>query len=1161
MTKLCIVFWATAAISLAQIGTSTITGRVTDSSGAVIPGVNVSIVQKATNFTSNVVTNSEGIYRVPSLIPGSYRVSFEASGFKRVVNDDVELRTGDTLAVDAAMQVGQITESVEVTSAAPLLETETSSTRTVMSGEVLYEMPLYQRYINTTMNLTPGMSQGGYAYGGSLGSYHLAGQRSGAIGIFEDGVVGASAQGGVDTIKPLQNSVAEVNVITTVPPAEYGHSAGGVISVVKKSGTNELHGMASWYGRTRIMQHRRYFDRARTTSPVPGKPDGLESFFMQPDGNLGGPVVIPKLYNGRDKTFFFVGYQRLHEKKYAQVFTSVPDLDMRQGLFNFRGANPIYDPATTRRLPDGTWTRDPFPDGRIPLNRIDPVARNVLQADPWVDPNQTGSLTGTGPQNNVLADEFARTFFNDWNLRMDHQFSPAFRLNGSFTMNELSGFGRPVAFDQTVFDASQGNYSPVRTTNTSVGYTWLVSPSLINDSRVGYYTRRTQTQVPSFGQGWPSQLGIPNVDDALMPSFGFYNVAGQSADSATGPGIYGITGATPNNNLNENISFRNDTTWIRGSHAFKFGYEILQFRAHYANFARFTDFDFANVTAALQPSGQPVPNTGIPFAGLLTGYVNSATFNSELTSWLPRSTVHSFYIQDDWKVTPTLTLNLGVRYSNESPFNTQYNLMSNFDPDAIDDVTGRKGAIVHPTSGLNKRDSNNFNPRIGVSWHPLEKWVFRGGFGMYTVDNRFPQSRGQFDEYVATAVQQSLPGNPTPAFRLSEGPAPVDFNVRPDGSSPFLGTNFGGRTVEWWDPNLRNPYTMNWNGGVQYEFTRNYLLDITYQGSAGVGLLERWNANTFPLDFAANDPQLRAQAFAAPQNFRPFPHFGDIRMRSNFGHSTYHAGTIKVDKRYSQGLVFSTFYTFSKAINSQDNDNDGSGVAPIQNRSLEKARAGYDRTHRFVASVNYELPFGRGKRWANSGWKNMVIGGFEISVVQTLESGNPLNFSFANSPYNYWPTFAGSRRPDVVSDMDIREGWVDVGPDRFSQANSYSVFTGENNGLSNFALPGGCPAVIPAGFDRSQCDFRIGNAGRNIVTGTPLRWTTVSAQKNFRINERWNAQLRWDMQNAFKTFNFNTPNTTVDFRNPQNFGKVTGDPTTASFGGQPLMNLTVMIQF
>jgi hypothetical protein len=1156
------------SLAWSQIGTSTITGRVSDASGALVPGANVTIVQKDTNFTFTTQSNAEGLYRVVSLQPGGYRVTVEASGFKKAVFDDVVLRTGDTLAVDVVMQLGQVSETIEVSSTAPLLETETSATGTVVSGNTLYELPLYQRYINSTLNLVPGMTSGGYAYGGSLGSYHLAGQRNGAIGIFEDGVNGNDQISGTETVKPLQNSVAEVKVISTVPPAEYGHSAGGVISVVKKSGTNEFHGMASWYGRTRMMQHRLFFDKFRTSDPTPTRPDGVPTFFMQPDANIGGPIV-------KNKTFFFFGYQRLHEKKVAQVTAVAPTAAMKAGNFNFPGvtSNVIYDPSTTRQIPVGTgnctatsnngnpcWTRDPFPGNIIPQNRFDPVARNILGYDPWVAPNQPGSFNSGGPVSNLLADEFAKVFFDDYNLRIDHQFSPALKIYGSYTQNNQSGFQRPINIKETagVFDGLQGNYAPFSGRNASVGYTWVAKPSLINDSRVGYYRRRSDFEVPSFNQGWPSKLGIPNMDDTLMPSFSGGNTQRDSPES-----LYGLTGATPSKRVYETFSFRNDTTWINGSHAFKFGYEILKFRLNYANFARPAQFSFAGVTAGLQPNGAVVPNTGNTFAGFLTGYVSQGLFTSELTSWLPRSSINSFYFQDDWRITPTLTLNLGLRYSNESPFNTKYGAMSNFDPAGIDDVTGRTGAIIHPDEGLNQRDNNNFNPRVGLAWHPWEKWVFRGGFGMYTVDVKFPMERGNYDEYVATANQQAPPGNPTPVYQISRGPNPINFNVRPNGTSPFVGTNFGSRSVEYWDPALRNPYTMNWNFGVQYEFRPNWLLDVNYQGSGGVGLLERWQYNTFPVDYLAGNPAQQNAVFAAAQTYRPFNQFGDIRFRSNFGHSTFHSGTIKLDKRLSQGLMFSTFYTFSKAINSQDNDNDGSGVAPIQNRGLEKGRAGYDRNHRWLSVVNYELPFGAGKRWAQSGWKKWVLGGFEISWIQTFESGNPLTFSYVNSPYNYYPEFAGNRRPDVIGPIAIRDGWRDMGGDRFNQQNINSVFNGTNNGLSNFTLPGGCPQD-PSGLtadQRAACNFRIGNAGRNITTGLPLLWSQVSAQKNFVISERWRAQIRWDFQNALKTYNFDPPTRNVDFRNPLTFGKVSTDPRTASLGGQPLMNLTVAIFF
>jgi len=1131
---------ASVALSLwGQIGTSTITGRVQDPTGAVVPGVQVTVVQSGTNFTSNAVTNNEGLYRVLSLQPGSYRISFEAQGFKKAVREDVELRTGDTLAVDMTLQIGAVTESIEVQAATQLLETETSATGTVVSGNILYDLPLYQRYINSTMNLVPGMTTGGYAYGGDLGSYHLAGQRAGAIGIFEDGVNGNDQLGGTATIKPLQNSVAEVKVLTTVPPAEYGHSAGGVISVVKKSGTNELHGMGSFYGRSRRMQHRLFFDQLRTSDPTPGRPNGLPTFFMMPDANLSGPIVIPKVYDGRNKSFFFFGYQRLHEKKVAQVDATVPTPEMKAGNFNFPGvvSNPIFDPATTRQV-NGQWVRDPFPGNVIPAGRMDPVARRVLEFDPWRAPNRAGTFNSAGPSGNYLADEFAKVFFDDFNVRLDHQFSSASKVYYSWTDNRYSGFQRPwnMKDERPEFDHVAGNFSPSRNQNMSLGNTWVLSPTLVNDARVGYYRRFSELRVASYQGNWAQKLGIPNVNADLMPAFG-------SGNRNTASSIYGMSGATPNRQVNETISFRNDLSYIRGTHAYKFGYEVLRYRLNYATLAHPVVFDFSGATTGLQANGQAVPNTGNPFAGFLTGYVSSALFRTELTSWLPRSSIHGFYIQDDWKVTRTLTANIGLRYSNESPFTTKYGLMSQFDPAATDGLTRGLGGLVHPRAGLNRRDNNNFNPRLGLAWHPWNKWVFRGGFGFYTVDVKFPSSREMYDEYVAIANQQPGPGDPTPIYQISRGTPPAPPTIV-NGVSPFVGTNYGARGVSWWDPNLRNAYVMNWNMSVQYEVARDYLVELSYQGSSGVGLLERWNLNTFPVDLGANDRALRDEAFRVPQNFRPYPHFGDITTRSNFGHSSFHSGTIKLEKRMSRGLYFNTFYTFSKALDSADSDNSGGGVAPIQNRSLEKARAGYDRNHRYIGTLNWELPVGRGRKLLGGlgGWKNTLLGGWEISWIQTIESGNPLNFSFANSPFNYYPTYAGARRPDLVRQPVYDFGlWQNGGPDRFTLQNR--------------------PAVIDMNAFAYPAAFQVGNAGRNILTGPRLVWAQISAQKNFRIRERLTAQFRWDFQNALKTYNFTGPTTTVDFRNPRTFGKLTDDPRTASLGGQPLMNITVQLQF
>jgi hypothetical protein len=284
------------SVAWAQIGTSTITGRVTDSTGAVVPNVNVEIVQVDTNFKFTASTNEEGLFRVQSLQPGPYRVAFTATGFKELVRENLSLRVGDTLAVDVILELGATTESIQVTTQAALLETETSATGQAVTGTKLYQLAINQRFVYFTLNLVPGVNTTGNAYSGSLGSFNVAGQRNGTTAFYQDGVLSNDQTTGTSSIKPILNSVEEVKVLTTVLPAEYGHTAGGVVNVVQKNGTNEFHGLASWWGRSRMMQKRKFFDQYRTSQPQPGAPNGLPTWSGQPDANASGPIDIPKLY-------------------------------------------------------------------------------------------------------------------------------------------------------------------------------------------------------------------------------------------------------------------------------------------------------------------------------------------------------------------------------------------------------------------------------------------------------------------------------------------------------------------------------------------------------------------------------------------------------------------------------------------------------------------------------------------------------------------------------------------------------------------------------------------------------------------------------------------------------------------------------------------------
>ncbi|HTS66921.1 MAG TPA: TonB-dependent receptor [Candidatus Acidoferrales bacterium] len=1147
--QVAIVFFAGAlSLANAQVSTGTITGTVTDSSGAAIPNVKVTVIQTDTNFQSNALTNSEGFYRVPSLQPGTYRITFEAAGFKRFLQVGVDLNVGSVLPVNAKLEVGQLTESVQVSAQGTLLETETSSTGSLTEGATLYKMPLYQRYVLNTLNLNPGMTMNGYAYGGSLGGFNVAGQRSTGTAFFEDGVLGNDPQSSTgNNIKPIENSVDEVKVLTGTLPAEYGHTTGGVVTVVKQGGSNQFHGVAADLGRTRMMTHRQFFNLYRTSDPQPGAPNGVPAWFMQPDANASGPVYIPKVYDGRNKTFFFFGYQKLIEKKSAAYTSQTPTPDELAGDFTFGGLGvPIYDPTTTRQLADGTWTRDPIPGNVIPKNRFDPAAAKIIGMNPWVPPNTPGSLSSSGPVSNYTYNARSRTFFEDYSTRIDQQFSSSFKIYGSYTYNHQSGLGRPTSIAIPEFDGANGIITPYTQRNLSLGATKLFGPSALNDIRVGYFRARNDTMVPSYNENWAGTLGIPNVSPLLMPSFSSTAASGYTSAPALNT-MYGLTVPGTSRTVRETYSIRDDFSKVVGTHAFKTGYELLNFRANYFQLGQPSGiFQFDNMTAGLQPNGQPLPNTGNLLAGLELGSVRQANFTTYTSTWLPRDNIHSLYFQDDWKVSRDLTLNVGIRWSTESPFHSQHGQLSNFSPTTVDPVSGLTGAIVHPTGSLNQRSLHNFQPRLGASWHPMQKWVFRGGFGLNTVDIRFPNALQQFDEYQAQVVQQRAPGDPRPLFQLSQGPAPVVYNILPNNTATYVGTNYGSRNIYWMDGNLHPGYVMNWNGTVEYEFSSNNVLKFMYQGSAGVHLVESWNRNIFPTDFGADNPALRAAAFAAPQNYLPYPQFGSINYMSNTGHSTWHAGTVQFVKRYSQGLVLNTFYTYSKALDDCDSDSGTcSGVAPLTNRNLNKGRAGYDRRHVFVANATYELPVGKGRRYLNHNKiLDYIAGGWEIAWVQSIETGNPFGFSYTNSPYNYFPSSMGNYVPNLTCSGISMPGFglgSMIGGNRFNQA------------LENPVLNVNCFAAPPP--------FTVGNAGRNIVTGPGIIYSQASAQKNFHFKERWNLQFRFDFQNPFHNWGFNNPSNQVDFKNPQLFGKITADQTTASFAGQPLMNLMLKLSW
>jgi hypothetical protein len=830
----------------------------------------------------------------------------------------------------------------------------------------------------------------------------------------------------------------------------------------------------------------------------------------------------------RNKTFFLWGFQRQSSVESGNQNATVPSAEMLAGDFSFPEqvaaggrVDPIYDPDSLVQLPNGSYSRTQFPGNRIPQSRFDPVAVKFLALNPFTAPNNRNNQTffnSQGPQNNLSADtqfESPRTSFDN---KIDHQFSDFHKIFGRWSYFRHRSWQGDL---QTAVGAPFLDYNavpiPLDQNQFVVSDSWTINPTTINEIRAAYNRRDFHRSPDTLDQNWAGQLGIPNVDPRTFPSF-LTSSGGQMYIRYPEGGSFDI---------NENFSLQENLSFFRGRHTFKAGYEVIRTRH--------------NVGVAAQPSGRYnmggtefpfTPNTGHPFASLLLGTVSSAVFTRDLATWLPRWWSHAFYFQTDWKATTKLTLNLGVRWQYESPFQTKYGQQSQFDPSATDELTGRRGALLHPSRALAKSDWNNFQPRVGMAYNFREKWVFRGGFAVNTLDLFTNSTLENFDEYFATANIQPQPGNPAHIFKLSQGPPPIDFNVRPDGSASYIGTNYSQRVASYLDPAIRMPYIMNWNGGVQWEFARNMVLDLNYQGSAGVGLLNYWDINQIPLDIS-RDPVELETIRRASQNYRPYPHFGQIRHYSNYGHSSYHGGTVKVERRMSNSWSLTSFYTFAKAID-EDSDDSAAGGVTYYNRRLEKARSDYDVTHKWVTYWTWEMPFGRGKRWLNSGGVlGRVVGNWELNGINTVESGAPFGFTHnGNLPGGVANVYLpGTQRPDMAPGKtydDIKLDWDRRGPCRHTLACAEPWAD-----INAFAIP---PSFTP------------GQTGRNIIDSPGLFWQQFSLVKAIPITERIRGMLRFDINNPFKIPFFNTPGSTVDFRNPQNFGKITS--TIGSFSGQ-----------
>jgi len=1128
MPRLVLLTFFCATAAFAQ--TASLTGRVTDPSGAVVPDARVQARAVESGLVSNAVTTSEGYYSLPALPPGKYEIEIAKTGFVPVRQTGLELAVQQVARLDVVLKIGAVAETVEITGQAPLLESETATAGQVINNRQVSELPLLGRNTYALAMLVPGVRPSAGVNNLvidmiSTVSYSINGQRPSANEFLLDGAPNTSPSQNQPVVNANPDMVQEFKVETNNFSAEYGRAAGGVFNVVTKSGTNQFHFSAYEFFRNDKLNANDFFANTAGQKRPPFK-------FNQFGGTLGGPVV-------KNRTFFFVNTELVRFVQGITFTGTLPRPEQLAGDFsNARNAAgnvvTIYDPATTAPNPGGTgFLRTPFAGNRIPSNRIDPVARNVSR----FFPTPTTEGVGFTNANNFTRTDGNRVPKNSWSARLDHSFSDKNRIFGRYSWDDTPFVRAPVY-------GSEGNARIVSPTagpqvftrwNSVIEDSHVISPTMV--ATVRYSLSRLVNNRRPYSDGFDiTQLGLPESmkagvgDPQCFPAITMtgFNVTGSIPNIVVG----GVLGACDLIDFaSTNHAAQATATKNFSKHTLKFGGE---FRAIQMNNQQTgdqaTNFGF---TPAWTQGPNPAASSataGLALASFLVGVGSGGV--APAPAMAQTTKYYGFFVQDSWKVTTRLTVNMGLRYDYEAPRTDRFDQLANFDYQARSPLTApgldlRGGLTYVGVNGVPRvnatPDRNNVAPRLGIAYRWRDKTVIRTGAGIF-----FSPSTGLgsgFGAYglsgfqASTAAVTSLDGV-TPVFNWSN-PYPSGFN-RPTGSSLGLAT-LAGQGIQFWDRGNVTPYSAQWNFQIQRELPKNVLFEIGYAGSRGLKLPEtrQWNQLT-PEQMQLGDAlrqqvanpffgqitvgTLAARTVARAQLLRPYPHFDSVAgVNTAWASSIFHALEMKAEKRYASGLSILVSYTFSKMMDYGIGTFAGEalgGSGGFQNNYDLRSEWGtstLDQTHRYILNAVYELPFLKDQR----GFVGKAFGGWQVAGIWSGFSGGPLGISSAvNNTFSQ----GGGQRPN----------WTGVNPVVETPTPQRWFDTAQ---FSN-------PAA-----------YRFGNAPRTFngarSDGTAQVDFTVS--KNFRIRERLNLQFRSEFFNISNTPRFAPPNQV--FGNPQ-FGVV-----------------------
>jgi len=1019
-----------------------VTGTVTDQSGAVIPDVTVTAKNLDKNTERTIKTNDAGVYGTGPLAPGDrYEITFKKDGFATVQRGPMTLRTGVT-GMNVQLSVSQSSQQVIVEAAAPILETTSSEKSATLASETLTQLPRtgipdWQQFII----LLPGASGAGNTNTVSMAQVSVNGSMPYSTALF-DGAVSNSPMSNNVITTPIFDAIGEVKVTTSLFSAQYGNG-GALFNQISKGGTNQFHGMGYDYFRNTVLNANAYqFGTSAVKTPI---------IFHNLGGNIGGPII-------KNKVFFFYGMERvINHGSNAVSYLSVPTDSLREA--NFAGMNTIYDPTSQTVNASNVVTRQPFPNNRIPATMLDPVARNIQAFYP--KSNLPGTVANGVTQNNFQ-------FVNPTNAprikyfgRFDADIIRNHRLTGSATWNDnwTEGVG-PIA-------PVNVNDSDIMNSNDQLSDYWTISPRTLNEFRIGFMAEYDKIKPQTMDKGFPEKLGLKFAKADIFPAINITN-------------MYGLAAGNPSHaNYQQNQYDVSDAvTLIRGRHTLRFGGNLLYMIADSTAWGNINGatLGFTGVYTAGSNTAPLASTSGVGYADFLLGYAQSwsAAVSPQYAGRLWNTAA---FLQDDFKLSPKLTLNLGLRWMGTKGFRDRDGNARSFDPTIMNPATGRPGAMWYGITAANGRKAlqqsqwNNWMPRIGFAYSRNERTVVRGGFGLYT----FPWnvdtygSNGLGNAFTSSGNLTDSTNNVSPVVILAS-----DGNTNYQGSrgtsinsrfqrAPTAPESYNGQSVGFQQYNSPVPLLYSWNLTIQRQLTGSLVAEVAYVGSYQKNLPFTTDLNQVPEDkLGPNSAQ-----------FRPYP-FQSITGIITEGTSNYNSLQMSVMQRMRSGLTFNFNYTWAHMLSNQESSAQGQQAGTIvyqraYNPDANYGASNFDVRHAFKGFAVYELPFGRGRAYLHqNSIADKVIGGWRLSGTLVAQTGSPftpvmaVNNSFSLSTNNSWyPNVVGN--PTLESPTINR--WFNVGA---------------------FAAP------TPGTF---------GNMGRNIVYGPGLFNLGLSLAKSFTLRE------------------------------------------------------------